>query len=166
MKLTWLEILHKGPQGPVLIGLFGASAVTLAIHQYWSSIVPDTMFWLPWSVGPFALFLLTARAVESAYRRCKDRPCAFRNLTPEQQQFLIQQIGTGDRFIRNSDGISSLHWYKELRDEGYIGDYSHMTRRGWKKVEAHIAKRGSSASQSRKRSNRFFSRIPWFRKKS
>ena len=133
----WLDAIDKVSWW-VLAGIAVSCWITLGFRASGFLTIRSSALWILFLAGALPLCLLIARGIDIWYKILKERPCKFSKLTKEQQEFLIGQVKTGDRFIYGSDEFSSQHWYKELRDLNYIGSYDHISRRGWKKVEEHM----------------------------
>lgn len=142
-RLKWLEVIMRGPEGPVLTAALGACLVLLILHNCSVVTLPQNMLWVPWSIGSFSFLLLTSRGAILAHGAWKKRPCPFSRLTQDQQQFLIQQVRTGSTQMK-TEHLYHLNWFKELKRLNYIDSgayYSYISAKGWKEVERHLAHR-------------------------
>lgn len=142
-KLHWLEVIKKGPEGPVLVALSGTCLVVGGLHHYGLVTIPQQWLLLPWTVGPFSILLLMARGALRCHDARKKSPCAFSKLTQEQQQILIRKVQSGSRQIEN-EHVYHMNWFKELVRLNYIeysAYYSEITDKGWKEVEKHLARK-------------------------
>lgn len=154
-KIDWIKSITSIKLW-VLFGVFLTSSCVLLLHQVefkWFKNLTEEYALIISIICILSFCMLTCKITDKAVINLKERKrkrirVKFKNLSNNQQEFLINQFKRGTRAFAINSGQTQNRWFEELKEWKYIkyssrlaivvGDpnsYYEITVRGWAKVK-------------------------------